>query len=318
MFTPARSAALLLGALLISLPGCKKTAVSAGAGSSAATTGTPAPTAALAARQTRILDTLKFKIPNLASANPVIGELKPSAYPGLEEGTLTVSLPQRPPQSQKFYITADDRAVFLGEPIDASRTLKELKAERDAQFAKLIAGLPVRGNPAAPVTIVEFSDFQCPYCRQAYQGVMEILKRHPDDVKFIYKQFPLSDIHPWARSAAIISSCAGRQNPAAFWKLHDAYFDAAPGTITPQNLMRISRAALSGVKFDDAKWTACISDPLSPEHQAVEAALGNSLKEGEPLGVQGTPTFFLNGERINLGSPEMNDRLIEAAKRGKD
>jgi protein-disulfide isomerase len=302
--------ALSLAVLPFFTTGCK-TAGSA----SAAAGGAPATSAAMAARQALILDTLKFKNPDLAKANPVIGELKPSVYPGLEEVTLTLTSPQGPPQSHKFYITADNRALFLGEPIDASRPFKALKLERDAQFAKLIEGLPVRGNPAAPVTIVEFSDFQCPYCRQAYQGVMRILKDHPSDVKFIYKQFPLSEIHPWARSAAIISACAGRQNPAAFWKLHDAYFDDQ-ASITAQNLTAKSRAAVSGVKLDDAQWSACISDPLSAEHQAVEAALANSLKEGEPLGVQGTPTFFLNGEHINLGSPEMNDQLIENAKRG--
>jgi protein-disulfide isomerase len=307
---------LALAALPLLLTGCKSSG-SAAAAPGAASNAASAPAAALSARQSRILDTLKFKIPNLANANPVIGEITPSGIAGLEQGTLTVSLPQQPPQSQKFYLTADDRAVFLGDPIDASRTLKELRAERDAQFAKLVEGLPVRGNPAAPVTIVEFSDFQCPYCRQAYLAVMQLLKNHPDDVKFIYKQFPLSQIHPWANAAALISSCAGRQNPAAFWKLHDAYFDDQ-ASITAQNIMAKSRAALAGVKLDEAKLDACISDPLSPDRQAVEAALANSLKEGEPLGVQGTPTFFLNGKHINLGPPDTMDRLIEAAKRGED
>ncbi len=312
MRNPCIIPVLALAVFPFLMSGCKTAGSSA-----AASTAAPASAAARAARQTRILDALKFKIPNLASANPVIGELKPSGISGLDEGTLTVSLPQQPPQSQKFYVTADDRAVFLGEPIDASRTLKELRAERDAQFAKLVEGLPVRGNPAAPVTIVEFSDFQCPYCRQAYQGVMQLLKNHPTDVKFIYKQFPLSSIHPWANAAALISSCAGRQDPAAFWKLHDAYFEEQ-ASITPQNIMAKTRAALAGTKLDEAKLDACISDPLSPDRQAVEAALANSLKEGEPLGVQGTPTFFLNGKHINLGPPEMMDRLIEAAKRGED
>ncbi len=302
---------LALAVLLAAATGCKN------AGGSAASAAATAPASGAAARQARILDALKFKIPNLARANPVMGELKPSAYPGLEEGTLTVSLPQAPPQSQKFYVTRDDRAVFLGEPIDASRTLKELKAERTAQFAKLTEGLPVRGNPAAPVTIVEFSDFQCPYCRQAYQAVMQVLKTHPNDVKFIYKQFPLSSIHPWANGAALISTCAGQQNPAAFWKLHDAYFEDQ-ASITAQNLMERSRAAIAGEKLDTAKLNACISDPASPEHQAAQAVLANSLKEGEPLGVQGTPTFFMNGKHVSLQSPENTAQLIADAKSGND
>jgi protein-disulfide isomerase len=301
-------------AVLIFAAGCKKTA-----SAPAATGASPGAkmTAATLAREARILDTLKFKIPNLSRANPVIGELKPSPYAGLDEGTLTVSMPQAPPQSQKFYLTQDNKALFLAEPLDASRGLQELRAERDTQFATLTAGLPVRGNPSAQFTIVEFSDFQCPYCQQAYQVVMQVLKRHPADVRFIYKQYPLSELHPWASLAAQISSCAARQKPAAFWKLHDAYFDRQR-EITPQNLQEISHAAVAGEKLDEVKWKDCIDNPASPDYQAVKSALAASVKDGEPLGVRGTPTFFLNGRAINMGPPEMFDSLIEDAKAGKD
>lgn len=173
-----------------------------------------------------------------------------------------------------------------------------------------------KGPSGAKVTIVEFSDFQCPACRQAYPVIREVLRNHPDDVRFIYKQFPLSEIHPWARPASIISMCAARQNPAAFWKLHDAYFTQAG--LNEKNLMAVSRAVVAGEKLDEAKWSDCISNPVSEERQAVEATLANSLKEGPPLGVQGTPTFFLNGRQINLRPPGLFDPLIDAAKRGED
>jgi protein-disulfide isomerase len=310
---PSRALAALT-VVLVAAAGCKKTASAPSApepASAAKATGE------VPARQARIIDTLKFKNSNIAQANPVIGEIKPSPFSGLEEGTLTVTPPQAPPQSLKFYITADDKALFLAEPIDASHTVKELRVERDALFAKLTAGLPVRGKADAPVTLVEFSDFQCPYCQVAYHSVMATLQRHPADVRFIYKQFPLSEIHPWASAAAQVSSCAARQNPAAFWKLHDAYFERQRD-ITPQNFLPISRAAVAGEKLDDAKLQDCISNTDSPEFKAVQAALAASLKEGESLGVHGTPSFFINGRSVNLTTPEMIDKLIEDAKAGKD
>ena len=82
-----------------------------------------------------------------------------------------------------------------------------------------MAGLPTRGNPDGPVLIVEFSDFQCPYCTRGAETMAKVLEQYPNDVKFVFKHFPLG-FHNWAKSAAIASHCAGLQSDDAFWTLH--------------------------------------------------------------------------------------------------
>ncbi len=175
-----------------------------------------------AARKARILANLKLAYPQLEKMNVVMGELGPSEYQGLDEGSFTIQSQRS--QTQRFFVSKDDKKLYLisGNPVDVSRSEEDIQAEikkreeqeaqqaaeRKSQLEEAIAGLPVRGNPEAPVTIVEFSDFQCPYCSRGANTVEELLKKHGDDVKFVFKHFPLG-FHPWAKPAAIASHCAG-------------------------------------------------------------------------------------------------------------
>ncbi|MBM4266616.1 MAG: thioredoxin, partial [Deltaproteobacteria bacterium] len=115
------------------------------------------------------------------------------------------------------------------------RAAEEAKAsaERMTKLNEAAAKAPYRGKKDASVTIVEFSDFQCPFCARGAATMEEVVKKYPDDVKFVFMHFPL-DFHPWAKPAAIATNCAAKQDNDAFWILHDKYF-ADQKALTPAN-----------------------------------------------------------------------------------
>lgn len=270
------------------------------------------------ARKERILANLKFNIPQLAQIEATIGDLEPSSIEGLDEGTLIIQGQPRP-----FLVTRDDKRLWIvaGEAVDVSRSAEEIHAEaaakesaRSETLAQAIAGDPVRGNPDAPVTIVEYSDFQCPYCARGYQTMEEVLAKYPEDVKFVFQHFPLDSIHPWARPAAIATECAGDQKPEAFWTLHDAYF-ANQGSLNAGNLIAKSKEFLAESGIDLAQWETCSSDQSSEAYKAAAAEVQANLETGQELGVSGTPGFFVNGEFLNGAVPLAQfEPLIQQAK----
>ena len=292
---------------------------------------TPAPTAAQEdpeARKVRILANLKLAYPQLEKMNIKIGEITASDFAGLDEGSFTITNQGRS-QPRRFFVTADDTALYMisGEPIDVSRSTEEIQAELDrreqeaAQVAAVrlqeledsAAGLPTRGNPEAPVLIVEFSDFQCSYCARGANTVEQILEKYGEDVRFVFRHFPL-DFHPWAKPASIGTHCAGQQNHEAFWTLHDAYFKNQK-QITVGNVLTKSREYLAGTGIDMAAWAACAEDKESAEYKAAVAVIDADMAFGQKLGVSGTPGFFVNGEFLNGAQPlRAFEPLIAKAK----
>jgi protein-disulfide isomerase len=283
-----------------------------------------APAAAQQDRKGQILENLKLSIPQLAEVGPTMGPIGPSGIDGLDEGTFVV---QGRPYS--FLVTADNKKLWLvqGEAMDVSRGEAEIKvaiAEREeearkaaeartAQLAASIEGRPFRGSADAAVTIIEFSDFQCPYCTRGAATVEEILERYPNDVKFVFQHFPLG-FHPWAKPAAIAANCAGLQNPDAFWTLHDAYFKDQK-QLTTDNVVAKSEGYLAGSGIDMKKWENCAADTNSAEYKAEAANVDADMALGQALGVTGTPGFFVNGEFLNGAQPiDAFVPLIEAAK----
>jgi protein-disulfide isomerase len=272
-----------------------------------------------AARKARILANLEFNIPQLAQANPSIGSIGPSGIAGLEEGTLIINGQPRP-----FLVTSDDKKFWLlaSEPLDVSRDTAEIEAEqarkdqeREQTLAGITEGQPVRGNPDAPVTIVEFSDFQCPYCARGFQTVEQLLEKYPQDVKFVFQHFPLTQIHPWAKPAAIAAECASSQSPEAFWTLHDAFF-SNQGDFNPGNVVEKGKTILADSGIDLGQWETCAGDQSSEAHKAAEAAVDAEQSKGQELGVSGTPGFFVNGQFLNGAQPiTAFEPLIEKAKK---
>ena len=284
-----------------------------------------APDGSAADREARILANLVFEFPQLGQHRIEIDEIEPSGVEGLDEGTFTINNQQ----TQRFLVTEDDGRFYLlaADPIDVSRTADDLaaaRAEREAaaavevgerrdQLNEAIAGLPLRGNPDADVTIVEFSDFQCPYCARAANTLEEVIDEHGDDVRFAYLQYPLGN-HPWARPASIAALCAAQQDDEAFWTLHDSYF-ANQRALNPGNVIAQSRGYLAGADLDMGQWATRVEDTDSAAHQEAVNALEEQVALAQELGVTGTPGFFVNGRFVNGAQPvETFEALIETAQ----
>lgn len=158
----------------------------------------------------------------------------------------------------------------------------------------------IRGNPNAPVTIIEYSDFECPFCERFHPTVKQALNDYPDDVRWVYRHFPLDSIHIEARPAAEASECAAEQGK--FWEFADGLFE---------NQSRLGKAFYNelaqniGLNMD--QFSECVSSRKYKDH--VEA----NLQEGIKAGVTGTPGSFINGEKIPGAVPY--DYLKEAVEK---
>ncbi len=149
----------------------------------------------------------------------------------------------------------------------------------------------VRGNPNAPVTIVEFSDFQCPYCRRAQATLKDLLAKYNGQVKLAYRDFPMRNLHPQAQIAAEAARCAEAQGK--FWPYYDALF-ADQTKLDTEDLA----ATATQLGLDPNNFRSCLAD------RKFDAAIDQDAKDGMTAGVAGTPAFFVNGEFVNGDQPE--------------
>jgi protein-disulfide isomerase len=149
------------------------------------------------------------------------------------------------------------------------------------------------GTAGAPVVIVAFSDFQCPYCKEEAKMLRQnLLSAYPKQVRLYFKTFPLDQIHPWARPAAIASRCVFRQKADAFWDFHDWIFEHQ-SEITAENWKdKVMTWAKEQKDLDGLQLTRCI------DTKATEAEVNKNSAEAQALEVTGTPTLFINGRRI--------------------
>ena len=145
-------------------------------------------------------------------------------------------------------------------------------------------GEPVRGSPMAPVTIVVFSDFECPFCKAAEPKIMDVLRQFEGRVRVIFKQFPLS-MHPNSMDAAIASLAAAKQGK--FWQMHDVLFEHQHAQ-RPEDLLKYAKQ----IGLDVEQFKKDIKEP------AIRAHVDANRKEGEQLGVTGTPAIFVDNRRF--------------------
>ena len=162
---------------------------------------------------------------------------------------------------------------------------------------------PVKGRRDAPVTIVEFSDFQCPGCKTYQALVNQVLQLYPKDIKLVYKEFPLAEIHANAVDAAKAALAAARQGK--FWEMHDMLYENQDEL----GMDKIKQYAQK-VGLDVIRWE---QDFSSPE---VKQQLSREGDEGRAAGVDSTPSFFVNGRRITQGTLEEFKLLIQEALNG--
>lgn len=186
----------------------------------------------------------------------------------------------------KAFLTQQKQQQALIAVFDRLRTENEMKVTLPkVELAKAsfdLSGRPVKGKADAKVTVVEFSDFECPFCSRAVAGVEAILKAYPDDVRVVFMHYPLS-MHKNAMPAAVASQCANVQGK--FWPFHDAVF-ASQKELTTDKF--VAHAKATGIDVD--KFKACLDDPKTRKF------VTSDMEQGNKAGVQGTPAFFINGE----------------------
>lgn len=141
------------------------------------------------------------------------------------------------------------------------------------------------GPEDASITIVEFADFQCPYCVKVDEKIKEIINKYPGQIRFVYRHFPLTEIHSGAYLAAISSECAGEQSK--FWEMHDLLFSGEQ-ELTQEGI----NFYVNKLGLDTQKFTSCIDSSY------VKDLIQKDIDDGKKYGVDGTPTIFLNNNRI--------------------
>jgi len=259
-------------------------------------------------RRIEVLVRAQFGVPQDYSI--AIGARKPSSFPGYE--TLPVVFAHGSKTTPyDFLISTDGKTLARLETFDLAT---------NPALAIDTAGRPVRGNPAAKVTVVNFDDLECPYCARMHQSLFpSTLDRYKDKVRFIYKDFPLADMHPWAMHAAVDANCLATQKSDVYWTYVD-YLHAHGQEVSGEDrdinksfaaLDRIARQESTLAKLDSAKLDACLA-------KQDETQVRASMKEGDALGLDSTPSLFVDGERVVGAIPEdqvwmVIDRALRAA-----
>ena len=228
--------------------------------------------------------------------------IKPSSIAGISEVSVNLKNPQGQ-QNTKLYVAADGQHALIGEIIPFGSD--PFAAARMA-LEKGIDG-PTRGPADAPVTIVEFSDLQCPHCKEAQPTIDKLMSKEKN-ARLVFQNFPLQS-HDWAAKAAAYADCVGRSSNDAFWKFMQGVYDAQSDILTTNADEKLTALAdKSGVKGSDI--AACAAKPETASRVEHSVALGKSVD------VTGTPTLFINGRKIAnvAGLPyDMLKQLVEFA-----
>jgi protein-disulfide isomerase len=191
------------------------------------------------------------------------------------------------------------REVFVESLRSQGQVVVRLQPPPAIRVEVSTEGAPIRGAADASVTVVEFSDFECPFCKQTHPTLKQLLERYPGKVRLAYRDFPLDSIHPQARRAAEAARCASDQGK--FWEYHDVLF-----TQSPQLALEDLRRYAGQVGLDVTKFDGCVATGVH------KAAVQRDLDEGNRLGITGTPAFFINGRTLTGAQPlEAFTRLIE-------
>jgi protein-disulfide isomerase len=215
-------------------------------------------------------------------------------------------------QEETFYVSKDGQKIIRGNVFDlADNPFKPELAKLKTEFQ------PGIGTPGAPVVLVEFSDFECPFCREQAKMLREnLLAAFPKEVRLYFLDFPLESLHPWAKAAAMMGRCIFHQNAGAFWDYHDWIFEHQE-EITPDNLKAKVLEFAAGKGIDAAQLSKCI------DSKVTEDEVDKTKAEGHSLEVNSTPTMFVNGRRMTgtLQWPDLKrviDYEIEYQKTAKN
>jgi protein-disulfide isomerase len=264
--------------------------------------------ASLMNRRIEVMVRSQYNVPQEYTVT--LGDRKPSQFPGYDLLPVTLSRSDKKTLVE-FLISSDGNTLARLEKFDL---------QKDPIFNIDVTGRPIRGNPAAKVTVINFDDLECPYCGRMHESLFPAtLDRYKDKVRFIYKDDPLTELHPWAMHAAVDANCLAAQSGEVYWTYVD-YLHAHGQEITgPDRDLAKSVAALDRIarqeamigKLDSAKLDACLA-------KQDETAIRASSSEATTLRIEGTPALFVNGERIDGAIPEEQvwmviDRALRSA-----
>lgn len=198
----------------------------------------------------------------------------------------------------RAYLADEGNQAAKRKFYDELRAKHGIKSLLGPYRVAVAASGPARGAASAPVTIIEFGDFQCPYCKRAEASLRAVLERYPREVRIVFRNLPLTQIHPYAEGAAEAAICADRQGK--FWEMHDAMY-ADQNALTAGALKDMAQRL--GLDLD--KFSACVGG------RAPAASLDADLEAAKDLGLAGTPYFFINGRPVDGNVPlEEFQRII--------
>jgi protein-disulfide isomerase len=260
-------------------------------GTALAGSSTPAAGATVASNPTRdaaLKDYLQKKFRIGSADEIVLGPMQKSALPGIYERQVTVSNEKGQSVTATLFTDQNETKAILGQFYDLGTD-----AWGRVDLAPVhLDDRPSLGPPDAPITMLEFADFECPYCAHAF-GQVETLANttYKGKIRIIFKNYPLNG-HPWARTAAIAAECARLQNPNSFWDFA-RYFYGNQGSISPGNVQKKIDEEAGKLGLDDAALKACMAAQRVAQDEA----------DGVAVHVSSTPTFFVNGIPL-VGLPE--------------
>jgi protein-disulfide isomerase len=252
-----------------------------------------------------------YKIP--AEVHLIVGAPTPSSeFPNYESVIVTVDNGGKK-QDLTFLVSKDRSSMMRLTKFDLT---KDPFAETMSKIDT--SGRPTRGAKASKVVVVNFDDFQCPFCSRMHQTLFpEILNEYGDRVTFIYKDYPLVEIHPWAMHAAVDANCLAAQNGNAYWDFAD-YIHANQHEVSNEKTPAARFEALDKLSMlqgqkhnlDVVKLQSCIK---AQDESAVKA----SMKQAEAVGVEATPTLFVSGAKID-GAQSLADMRAALDRALKD
>ncbi|MFZ0799653.1 MAG: thioredoxin domain-containing protein [Terriglobales bacterium] len=234
----------------------------------------------------------------------ILGPLRSSEFANYDALTVTFASPAKK-QEFEFLLSHDHKTLLR-------MTKMDLTVDPYADIMKKIdvSGRPTRGNKDAKVVVVNYDDFECPFCSRMHATLFPgIFKEYGDRVLFIYKDYPLEEIHPWAVHAAVNANCLGAQNIDAYWDYAD-YLHGNQHAISGEKgrdgqnteLDRLATLQAQKHNLDIAKLQACVK-------AQDEKAVRTSMREGDNVGVEATPTMFVNGQKLDGAVPGDEVRL---------
>lgn len=260
----------------------------------------PAAAAQPTTDQAQILKNTETFVRNLFAWGPEfkvsIGPLAPSLSADFYLAPIQVTDNDRTDKGS-VYVSKDGKTVLQGEMFNTGTN----------PFADNLSKLHIEGNPSigpadAKVTIVEFSDFQCPHCREFSQSIQSVEAQYPQ-VRVVFKDFPLTQIHPWAETAAIGARCAFMQKPSSFWTIQAQIFENQDLISTENVWDKLAGFALQdGLDADEMK--VCMSSP------EAKAAVNANHRDGEALNIDRTPTAYVNGRPVIGGDRPTLEQYI--------